>query len=168
MKLVEVLCLSGYWIFDMKIIAHRGNLSGPNPDRENSPIYIEEAISEGFDVEIDLWVKDNGCYLGHDNPQYYVPLKWLNQYKDKLWIHCKNREALEKMCSTELHYFYHECDRYTLTSKGIGWVLVGQYPYSKSVIVLPETIDLYSYSPEYIEKSYGICTDKPIYYKNKL
>jgi glycerophosphoryl diester phosphodiesterase len=153
----------------MKIIAHRGNLTEPNPLRENSTEYIEEAISEGFDVEIDLWViGDDQCYLGHDRPQYFITMEWLRKYKDVLWIHCKNREALEKLSSAPInfHYFWHDVDKYTLTSKGIGWVLVGEIPFSKSVIVLPENTDLYLSNPEYIERSYGICTDKPLFYKN--
>jgi SAM-dependent methyltransferase len=153
-----------------KIISHRGNLSGANPDRENTVNYIEEAIAEGFDVEIDLRVKDGQFYLGHDGPRHHVTMEWLGKYIDVLWIHCKNREALEKLSSSviKFNYFWHECDRYTLTSKGIGWVLVGQYPYSNSVIVLPESIDLYRYQPEYIESSYGICTDTPLFYKNEF
>ena len=151
----------------MKIISHRGNLTGPNPLRENSIDYIEEAITEGFDVEVDLRVEDDEFYLGHDDAQYFVTLGWLIKYRDLLWIHCKNREALEKMSSfaIEFNYFWHESDRYTITNKGIGWVLVGQLPYSKSVIVLPESISLYDYHPEYIKNSFGICTDKPIFYK---
>jgi len=151
-----------------KIISHRGNLSGPNPIKENSVDYIEEAISEGFDVEIDLWVEeDDKCYLGHDKPQYFVSMEWLRKHKDILWIHCKNLQALEKISSSvvEFNYFWHSTDRYTLTSKGIGWVLVGQMPFTKSVIVLPESIDFYKYSPQYIEKCYGICTDTPIFYR---
>ena len=95
-------------------------------------------------------------------------MEWLRKYKDVLWIHCKNREALEKLSTSmvEFNYFWHERDCYTLTSKGIGWVLVGQYPYPKSVIVLPESISLYSFPHgiEYIKNSYGICTDKSTYY----
>ncbi len=173
MKLVVVLFPNGYWIFDMKIIAHRGNLTGPNPDKENSIDYIEEAISEGFDVEIDLWVEDDQCYLGHDNPQYFVTMEWLRKYKDVLWIHCKNLEALEKISSApiDFHYFWHDIDRYTLTSKGIGWVLVGQIPFKKSIIVLPESINYYDkYEGKYdrILNTMGICTDKPLFYKNEL
>lgn len=149
----------------MKIISHRGNLEGPNPLLENSIDYIENAISEGFEVEIDLWVEDDVCYLGHDDPQYSVTMEWLRKYKDVLWIHCKNREALEKMCSSviEFHYFWHETDRYTLTSKGFGLVLVGQFPFKNSVIVMPEKISLYSppHGQEYIKDSYGIITDYP-------
>lgn len=154
----------------MKLIAHRGNLTGPNPIRENSIDYIEEAISEGFDVEIDLRVKDNQYYLGHDNPQYFVTLEWLEKNKKYLWIHCKNREALEKMSNTDFNYFWHESDSYTLTSKGVGWVYPGQIPYANSVIVMPESISLYNFSHgvEYIKSSYGICTDTPIYYKEKV
>jgi hypothetical protein len=156
----------------MKIISHRGNLTGPNLIRENSVDYIEEAISEGFDVEIDLRVEDNELYLGHDDPQYFVTMGWLRKYKDVLWIHCKNREALEKMSSSmvEFNYFWHETDRYTLTSKGFGLVLVGQFSYKNSVIVMPEKIDLYSFphGQEYIKDSCGIITDEPITYRNNF
>lgn len=150
----------------MKIISHRGNLTGINLIRENSIDYIEEAISEGFDVEIDLRVEDDQCYLGHDDPQYFVTMEWLRRYKDVLWIHCKNLEALEKLSSSvvEFNYFWHENDCYTMTSKGIGWCLVGQKPYFNSVIVLPESVD----QPEYIKNSFGICTDTPLFYKNKF
>ena len=156
----------------MKFISHRGNLTGPNPERENSISFIEEAIHEGFDVEIDLRVENDQCYLGHDKSQYSISMEWLRKYKDILWIHCKNREALEKLSNSpiEFNYFWHERDSYTLTSKGIGWVLVGQYPYSNSVIVLPESISLYSmpYGAEYMNSSYGVCTDYPIQYKKQL
>jgi hypothetical protein len=37
-------------------IAHRGNTRGPNPEKENHPDYILQAIREGFDVEIDVWM----------------------------------------------------------------------------------------------------------------
>ena len=37
----------------MKLISHRGNIDGPQPDRENSPNYINEAIEAGYNVEID-------------------------------------------------------------------------------------------------------------------
>ena len=38
----------------MKLIAHRGNVSGPKPSQENNPEYIDEALFAGFDAEIDL------------------------------------------------------------------------------------------------------------------
>lgn len=156
----------------MKIISHRGNLDGKNLSRENSPDYIEEALSEGFDVEIDVHYnnQDKCFYLGHDKPQYPVSLYWLSKYRENLWVHCKNFEALSEFSKTAFNYFWHQSDRYTLTSKGIGWVLIGQYPYPKSVIVLPESISLYTFPHgiEYMKNSYGICTDIPITYKKQL
>jgi hypothetical protein len=150
----------------MLIISHRGNLTGSNPSKENSIDYIEEAIFEGFDVEVDLWFEDNYFYLGHDQPQNFVPVEWLERFKNNLWIHCKNKEALEKISSLEeFNYFWHESDKYTITSKGIGWCLVGEIPYSKSILVLPEKSN---FKLEYIKKSYGICTDDALFYRCML
>jgi aryl-phospho-beta-D-glucosidase BglC (GH1 family) len=68
----------------MILISHRGNLNGPNPERENSPKYIDEAIEAGYDVEIDIWLNDGILYLGHDSIQYETSLQWLKNRKDKL------------------------------------------------------------------------------------
>ena len=43
----------------MKLIAHRGNINGPNPEKENHPDYINTAIKSGYDVEVDVWFIDN-------------------------------------------------------------------------------------------------------------
>ena len=173
MRLVVVLFQNGYWIFDMIIIAHRGNLNGQNPSRENSPEYIDEAIAAGFDVEVDVRCEDHKFYLGHDEPQYHVPMTWLVKRKDKLWLHCKDLRSLDVLSSSpvDFHYFWHDIDRYTLTSKGIGWVLVGQIPFKKSIVVLPESIHYYDkYDGRYdrILNTMGICTDTPLFYKNEL
>ena len=77
----------------MKLIAHRGNINGPDPENENSPKYIESAIQQGYDVEIDLRV-DLGLQLGHDESQYFIDSSWLSTFKDNLWIHCKDFAAL--------------------------------------------------------------------------
>ena len=50
----------------MKFIAHRGNLSGKNLDLENNPKYIDAAINQNYDVEIDLRCNGNDLFLGHD------------------------------------------------------------------------------------------------------
>lgn len=146
----------------MKLISHRGNLKGVNPIRENSIDYIEEAIAEGFDVEIDLRVENTECYLGHDNPQYFLTMEWLRKYKDVLWIHCKNLNALEKLSnsSVKFNYFWHQEDDYTLTSRNYIWTYPGKSYTSKSVIVMPEWnknldefVDLKAYY------CFGICSD---------
>lgn len=150
----------------MRLIAHRGNIDGPNPIKENSIDYIEEAIAKGFDVEVDLRHEDYYFYLGHDEPQYYVSMSWLVKYKDVLWIHCKNRESLEKVSSSpiEFNYFWHETDSYTLTSKNYIWTYPGKTYTSNSIIVMPETIPKFDFSKLIVYNCFGVCTDYP----NKL
>ena len=91
----------------MILIAHRGNIDGPNQQLENTPQYIENAILKGFNVEIDLRYEDGKLRLGHDNGMTNVSLEWLLSLSDKLWIHCKNLNCLKYLYNTELNYFWH-------------------------------------------------------------
>jgi hypothetical protein len=137
----------------MILISHRGNLNGPNEDRENSPYYIMEAIDEGYDVEVDLWWVDGKVYLGHDKPQYEVSDEWLGEIIDKLWVHCKNVESLNWIRNTSLHYFWHEQDTLTLTSKNHMWVYPGKQPIIGSIAVMPEIHN------DNISNCLGVCSD---------
>jgi hypothetical protein len=145
----------------MIYISHRGNLKGRDSASENQPEYIDEAINAGFDVEIDMWWVDGRIYLGHDEPQYEVDDIWLSHRADKLWVHCKNVELLNWIRSTTLHYFWHEEDTLTLTSKQYMWVYPGKQPIIGSIAVMPE---LYN---DKINKCMGICSDFVEDYKNK-
>ena len=107
----------------MKLIAHRGNINGPDPENENSPKYIENAIQWGYDVEIDLRV-GLGLQLGHDESQYFIDSSWLSTFKHNLWIHCKDFAALAYLIERKFvgyNYFWHQEDDYTLTSQGYIW-----------------------------------------------
>ena len=147
----------------MKLIAHRGNIDGPNQSDENNPDYIDRAINLGYDAEIDLRysIVEDKFYLGHDEPQYFVSLFWLAKRIENLWIHCKNIDALYFMVSKTggYNYFWHQEDYFTLTSKNYIWTYPGQTYTSKSVIVMPENYlgqnlsDLRSYN------CYGVCSD---------
>jgi hypothetical protein len=136
-------------------ISHRGNLSGPSP-RENHPFYIEEAIFAGFDVEVDIYLVDNQLWLGHDKPQYLTSKTFVDRYKDSLWIHCKNLEALEYFVNLKENYkyFWHEEDSYTLTSNGLIWTYPGKPITNKSIIVLRGQDVGSSY-----KVAFGICSD---------
>jgi hypothetical protein len=148
----------------MKLIAHRGNITGPDPSKENHPEYIEQAIAQGFNVEIDIRYSplDGRLYLGHDEPTYKIDWFWLGKYKEYLWIHCKNVEALYEFSygTSGFNYFWHQEDDYTLTSTNKIWTYPGK-PYTpRSVIVMPEWnkhidqfVDLRVYD------CYGICSD---------
>jgi len=107
----------------LKIISHRANLNGIDPKRENNPVYIDECIEEGFDVEIDLRVKNGNFYLGHDYPVYKISEKWLIQRSDFLLVHIKEIEALNLVFEKKLniHHFCHQDDEFTFTSNNLIW-----------------------------------------------
>ena len=138
----------------MKIISHRGNLEGRIPEDENNPDYINEAIESGFDVEIDLWLYENGFYLGHDEPEYQIDLKFLKN--EKLWVHAKSMETAEFLYKQPLiHWFWHETDKMTLTSKGYIWCFPG-YSCKDCIIV-----DKSGRAPSCSDNIWGVCTDYP-------
>lgn len=147
----------------MKLIAHRGNINGPNPEFENRPEYILNTISLGYDCEIDVRYIKNEYYLGHDSPDYLINLDFLLDNSNKLWIHCKNFEAFDKLIQIqELNIFWHQDDEYTLTSHKYIWCYPNMKTSERSIILMPEW-----YNFEF-EKGYGICSDYIIKIKQLL
>jgi len=147
----------------MKLISHRGNLDGKNPDMENKPDYIVDALDSGYDVEIDVWFIDSKWYLGHDVPTYKIDFYEFIYDTKKLWLHIKNVEAFNELTilSKELkidwiNYFWHQNDDYTLTSGGYIWTYPGKQLMKNSISVLPEKNDLIY---EDIKHCYGVCSD---------
>tara|TARA_R110000796_G_scaffold179586_1_gene296141 strand:- start:919 stop:1359 length:441 start_codon:yes stop_codon:yes gene_type:complete len=117
-------------------IAHRGNINGPNPDQENKPDYIDEAIIKGYSVEVDVWLIEGNFFLGHDMPSHSTTIHFLNN--DKLWCHCKNIDALRKLLEENIRCFFHNNDEATLTSDGYIWTYPGKHLTEKSICVMPE------------------------------
>ena len=141
----------------MILISHRGNIAGPNPERENDPVYVDEAIQAGYFVEIDLWVIDKITMLGHDKPQYVIDGLWLEENKQYMFIHCKNAEALA-YCLHKFNGFWHENDDYALTMFGYVWCYPGKKPIGAlSIAVMPEKVQPLSS----FDKSgyFGVCSD---------
>ena len=138
----------------MKIISHRGNLIGRIPEKENHPNYIDAAISSGYDVEIDLWFENDKFYLGHDNPKYEIDISWIQDRVEKLWVHAKNLEVIQKLLNTEINWFWHENDKLTITSKGFLWCYPNVYITNGITVTLN-----YKEVPNYLR---AVCTDEPI------
>jgi len=146
----------------MVLISHRGNTNGKFESYENEPMYIDKAISDGFDVEVDVWMIEGVLLLGHDEPQYGVTQQWFNERYERLWIHCKNVEAMEWFDSNrEFNYFWHEKDTVTLTSNGSIWAFPGKQPIKNSIAILPEIFN------DNISQCRGICSDYIQQYKTK-
>lgn len=145
----------------MRLIAHRGNLNGPNLDRENSPDYIDAALSEGFDAEIDLWISNSKPALGHDSPEYPVSWHWLLTREDRLWIHCKSFEALVQADRRGFHAFFHHEDALAITTRRFFWCHPSTPFFSKRSVIL----DFELSRQDWVSKSrdcFAVCTDNPI------
>lgn len=144
----------------MIYISHRGNLYGRIPERENSIGYIIEALREGFNCEIDVWYfKDDGFYLGHDNPQYKIEDEYF-LLDPRLWCHAKNYEAfIEMLKRPNIHCFWHQNDSYAMTSEGYLWTWSHTVHNNKSIIIYPELIihpEMYKVNEHLIA---GYCSD---------
>ena len=134
----------------MILISHRGNLTGKNKN-ENHPSHIKNALLMGFDVEVDIWHVNGAFYLGHDKPLYKVNKSFL--LNPKLWCHAKNSNAIYELSKTKAHYFWHQKDDYTLTSKGFIWVYPNKKFFKNSIIVLKKKTD------KLPKNCYGVCSD---------
>jgi len=147
----------------MILISHRGNLNGKTDD-ENKPKYIEEALSQGFDVEVDVWYDNNQFWLGHDKPQYKVSEGFLEH--PSLWCHAKNIQALYVMDKNyHIHCFWHQEDDVTLTSRGFFWTYPGKQLTEKSILLAPD-LDSKKYEPiSLIDNCFGICSNYVERYK---
>ena len=133
-------------------IAHRGNINGPVPEKENSPDYIMVALDKGYDCELDLWCLEKKFFLGHDGPQYKISLSFLIQFHNVLWVHCKNLDALLELKDT-FNCFFHDKDTYTLTSRGFIWGNIGSPTTDNVICVMPPGDE--------IGNCLGVCTDNP-------
>ena len=119
----------------MKLIAHRGNINGKITSKENTQIYIQEAIDKGYDVEID---------------------DWLLERQDNLWVHCKNFQALTQLIKTNLKLFYHEKEDYTIISNKCIWAHNLNNIDNKCIIPLLSKEDVENWKPI---KVLGVCSD---------
>ena len=147
----------------MIYISHRGNLTGKKPEMENKPSYISDALNQGYHCEVDVWFVNNKFMLGHDEPKYGFPFVLFRSFYNKLWIHCKNVEAISALNDFPethlLNYFWHQNDDVTLTSKGYIWAYPGKQPIKSSIAVLPEIHN------DDITHAIGICSDNIKKYK---
>jgi len=111
------------------------------------------ALLAGYNVEIDIWIKDGKTYLGHDKPTYSILPDALED--PRLWCHAKNFEALEFMIANpKIHCFWHQNDFFTLTSRGYVWCYP-DFVLKKAIIQIGEKNPLESR----LDMFAGICSD---------
>ena len=141
----------------MILISHRGNIDQKIPALENTPEYIDKALSKGYDVEIDVWLKSGSWYLGHDDPVTKIDIDYLTN--KNLWCHAKNIEALDAMLSHgSIRCFWHQKDDVTLTSDNYIWTYPGKKLVKNSICVMPEWVGIVK-GDNRLNQCSGICSD---------
>lgn len=147
----------------MILISHRGNIEKRDIENENKPEYVTQTLSNGFLVEIDVWYDNGDFFLGHDIPQYRINDNFL--LNQNFLCHAKNYKALEAFLAIDKinHYFWHQNDDYTLSSKRIPIIYPGKKVINGSIIM---SRDNTIYTESDIKKCFGICSDDLLYFKN--
>ena len=135
----------------MIYISHRGFINGVDEKIENNPINIAKLLEKNIHVEVYVRYYNDSFYLGHDDPKYKIDVNFLKH--KNLWCHAKNFKTLDEIRKIDCHYFWHQEDDYTLTSKGFIWVYPGKPLIRNSIAVLPEKFK------QDLSICYGICTD---------
>lgn len=150
----------------MILISHRGNINEIILDRENTPLYIDEAINLGYDVEMDVRLIDNKLFLGHDTPDHEISLQWLLDRKNNLWVHTKNFAALQFLINHDLRIFYHQKENHTIINNcNIIWSHDLSEANETSIIPLLDLVDIVKFDGR---KVYGICSDYVLTLKSNI
>lgn len=138
-------------------ILHRGLMNGPDKTLENKESELWKRLQDGWDIEIDLWYKNNVIWLGHDEPTDLLQDKRLLN-SNRVWIHCKNIEMLQYMTEQRpgAPFFSHNVDEAVLTSNGYIWCYPGFQAGIHSIIVMPERVPSIQFDSSTIG---GICSD---------
>ena len=154
-------------IGELKIyISHRGNINGRNMDSENTPTYLDNAIKQGYDVELDVRTIGGKLFLGHDEPDIEIKPIWLLERSNRLWIHTKDMESfINLMQYKELRLFSHAEDPFVpIYNTDLVWAHNLSLANSKSVIPLLDkkhNVDRFANMDVY-----AICSDYVRHYKN--
>lgn len=147
----------------MRLIAHRGNTEGPNPQRENHPIYLLDTLDKGYDIEVDVWRGPTGkLWLGHDEPKYPVDVSWLAN--ERVWVHAKDVDTFLTIGKyKKINSFFQKDDEVALTTHGYFWLHS-----NCSVLSSSSILTRLDYSPGLVNHSaLGICSDYVSLYRKE-
>lgn len=149
----------------MIIISHRGNFAGPEPAVENHPSRIDAAIEEGFHVEVDLRCEGDQLWFGHDEAQYAIDPSWIQERRDRLFLHLKDFAAFKHVAqhAPDRQFICHSADPYTAVWGAEGYLLwlhdLSLVPDERTLVPLLSMEQLHGYPYRHVVA--GICTDWP-------
>jgi hypothetical protein len=140
------------------LISHRGNTNGINIEKENSPDYIESALKKGYFVMADVFlIGDKHISFGCEAPQYATSVDFLKT--NNIIAKANSTECLDFLISNEIHCFYHDYDKCTITSGGLIWTRPGGNITQRCIFNMPEWV-MNDITELKDIKCAGICSDK--------
>jgi hypothetical protein len=106
----------------MLIISHRGNTNGPGSQCERDR--VEDALLEGYDVEIDVRSIGRRLFVGHDEPLYELPKEWMRSLvSTRLWFHAKDESARATLTFDGHRVFVHDDEPSAIvTPDNVSWI----------------------------------------------
>ena len=148
----------------MRLISNKGNISGVS-ENENNPEQIQNAIDNGYEVKVNLWLKDNKLYTGNNEAEHLFSLEFLETNHSKLWLQCHDIELIKRFSEIDplglkINYFWIDNGNVVRTSKGV-WIVRENEPFDGCVYLNPEINEL-DYS-----KCLGLISDRILNYKEK-
>lgn len=140
------------------LFSHRGNITGMDLSKENSPEYIQNAINKGFHVVVDVWlVGKSHLSLGSTQPHFPTTIDFLKQ--NNILCRARSVETLEYLLNKRIHCFIHGKDDHILTNGGLIWTAPGKPIIYRSIFTMPEHIFPDISSIAFINCA-GICSDR--------
>ena len=158
----------------MLLIAHRGNINGPIPEKENKQSYLQAALDAGYNVECDVWLDlaTDLIYLGHDEPQYLTSIDFL-KHDSRILCHAKTIDTFEFLIGEGLNCFFHDVDEASMvwiphwSNPGASavkvWLCPGKFlnkGSNNAIVVMPEQATTIN-GLKYIVNNphYAVCSD---------
>ena len=119
----------------MKLISYRGNINGPNPELENTVPYVNDAISEGYVVAVDVWLVDGKLYLCTTRPHIastsrskgyragapYHETDESYLENNMILVRARTPDTLARLAKSGRVHCFHTDKQSAVTSQGLLW-----------------------------------------------
>jgi hypothetical protein len=146
----------------MELISHRGNITGADSRSENTTARVNDALSEGYAVIVDVWLANHELYLCSGEPSLKSPTSRSKGYKtgppqeriaesylenDMIIARARTPETLARLHQNpNIHCFSGDM---ALTSR--GYIITTSPVAGENVICV---------NPDVVPDCYGLCSDK--------
>lgn len=118
------------------LIANRGNISGRQPEQENTPAYVKGALAAGYHACVDvIYYHGAFCLIAAERLITMPPSFFVNP---KIWSRAYDATTLDALSGLGAHALPNLSEGFTFTSAQFIWTLPGQLLSPRSIAVYPE------------------------------